>query len=370
MSCFLLVLAMVRKNASMKLSDEVIGEIRASKEGVDVVAARFGISRVSVWRIKAYGAYSESSVKMRERSEAIFRYAKRRRFLRDVNEVRADDVLAEGVFFEVDDFYDRRKMLKRLLAEEVLHHVEKRSFYCRVGTSDLKSVQEAATSYKYLCRGLCEHPVVVVDAGANIGGFSVWMADRLDMQEVVFKIFAYEPVADHHVLAKRNVHFNGFGRNIDLRRTALGAKAGRAVIYRPRKHSQKYRDSMVAPVVRDYKVERIHVLDVKKEFVKWAEQSDGGSLLVKIDTEGFEMIICKRLVQVYQAGDRSFGMRVVLEFSHDIHKDFSVFREFIDFLECVGVTELSFNKSFYQASGSFKPQCGSSASIVKFALGF
>ena len=78
-------------------------------------------------------------------------------------------------------------------------------------------------------------------AGANLGGFSVWMADKLDGQKSTVKHFAYEPVADHFAVAKQNIDFHGFNWKIKFRKLALAKHIRHDVIKHPSQYSQKYR---------------------------------------------------------------------------------------------------------------------------------
>ena len=59
--------------------DAQIGVIRSSKADPQTLAAEFGVSASAIYDIQGYRSYSESATKVRERSESVFTYAKRRR---------------------------------------------------------------------------------------------------------------------------------------------------------------------------------------------------------------------------------------------------------------------------------------------------
>ena len=270
--------------------------------------------------------------------------------------------------FSAEDTKLNKLSLKRFLQNLVLFQVGNRSFYCRPGTSDFKSASEAQSSYSFLVRNLPPGPVCVVDAGANIGGFSAWCADALGDREDKQRYFAYEPVKEHYELAKRNIMFNGLSHKIRLHMSALDRVSGNDVMRRPKKYSQNYRDSLVASVTEDYTEEAIRKLDVRSEFDVWTASLRSGYLLVKVDVEGYERIVVQRLVQTYRARKRAFQLKVVLEYSHDMLPLFSEFRAFIDFLKSKNAEDLTYNQAFYKSRGSFESKCANSASIIKFCM--
>ena len=92
--------------------------------------------------------------------------------------------------------------------------------------------------------------------------------------------------------------------------------------------------------------------------------------MVKVDVEGYEIIVVEKLLEAFKnrVKDARFCLRVVIEFSHDFHKNFSDFKNFIDFIKAHGATDLSYNKGHYKTTGVWQPQCSSSASMIKFQI--
>ncbi|HEY0638323.1 MAG TPA: FkbM family methyltransferase [Pseudonocardiaceae bacterium] len=72
---------------------------------------------------------------------------------------------------------------------------------------------------------LPEHPFVV-DVGANIGMFLLWVARRHPGAEVL----AFEPMPDSVALARRNLELHGV-TGVTLHEVALGAEAERDVVF-------------------------------------------------------------------------------------------------------------------------------------------
>ena len=69
--------------------------------------------------------------------------------------------------------------------------------------------------------------MVVLDAGANEGFYTVFMARRVGTQG---RVIAVEPSPRERARLMRNVEINGF-RNVDVRSTGLGAAPGEAVLH-------------------------------------------------------------------------------------------------------------------------------------------
>jgi len=140
-------------------------------------------------------------------------------------------------------------------------------------------------------RGLPPDPVVV-DAGANIGLFSIWLWCRYPRAV----IHCFEPEPENFELLCRNVeHFNGL-----CHRVALGSRAGTASLYVSRfsaDHSlipsRAAHHVTTVPCVRlaDY-IEENHM-----------ERVD----LLKLDVEGSELDVLKGLDQKLERVDRVIG---------------------------------------------------------------
>lgn len=72
------------------------------------------------------------------------------------------------------------------------------------------------------CYRLWSDCETVVDAGANIGMFSVWTAKRLPRA----RIFALEPCPDTFSKLQFNLHWNQLGSRVEAVQLALAAKSG------------------------------------------------------------------------------------------------------------------------------------------------
>ena len=112
----------------------------------------------------------------------------------------------------------RIKWYGDLLLEMVLGNDQSRCLY--VGGSF--EPNEFAFLDKVLRPGM-----VVVDAGANEGFYSVFMARRVGAQG---RVIAVEPSPRERARLVRNIEINGF-RNVEVRSTGLGAGPGQAVLH-------------------------------------------------------------------------------------------------------------------------------------------
>ena len=125
-----------------KLSDEEVGRIRSGKANPETLARDFKVSLQAIRDIQNYKSYNQSAAKVRERSEDIFRFAKRRRTLKTAEDLLENAKLTDEVF-SAEDTKLNKLSLKRFLQNLVLFQVGNRSFYCRPGTSDFKRMQVA-----------------------------------------------------------------------------------------------------------------------------------------------------------------------------------------------------------------------------------
>ena len=72
--------------------------------------------------------------------------------------------------------------------------------------------------------------MVCIDAGANLGYFTVLMANLAGPDG---KVVAIEPIPSTRKLLARNVAINGFGETVEIVGAALGAVAGETTLYMP-----------------------------------------------------------------------------------------------------------------------------------------
>lgn len=116
---------------------------------------------------------------------------------------------------------------------------------------------------------------IVVDVGANIGGFTLLAARRVGPTG---RVVAVEPEPENFLLLRRNVRQNGFA-NVRLIQAAVDAQAGRRTLYRsgdPAMHTllPRYADGVGVAVTTLDLVEREEDLprvDVLKIDVEGAE---------------------------------------------------------------------------------------------------
>ncbi len=145
--------------------------------------------------------------------------------------------------------------------------------------------------------------MVCLDAGANLGYYSVLMADLVGPQG---RLVAAEPFAANRRLLERNLHHHGFADRTQVVAAALGAATGQVRMVMPagepkNAHVGDVGDERVAngDYVR-FDVAEITVDDLDLPRIDFA----------KIDVEGAEWRVWQGMQKTL---DRSPGVRIVIE---------------------------------------------------------
>ncbi|MBU0569771.1 FkbM family methyltransferase [Patescibacteria group bacterium] len=98
----------------------------------------------------------------------------------------------------------------------------------RVNTFDKLAIFEVWGLKEYEVSGFEINPNdVVVDIGAHIGTFSVWVAKKAHRG----KVYSFEPDKDSYSLLKENKKINKLN-NLNLYNLAVSGKEGRAILYK------------------------------------------------------------------------------------------------------------------------------------------
>lgn len=184
------------------------------------------------------------------------------------------------------------------------------TFDCRPGTSDEKAVREVVSKGGYARRDFRPRDGERwIDAGANIGAFSVWAA------ALGAKVDAFEPDPESAELARHNVDLNGLSRYVDVHEVALTADhEGTAEFHQNTARGNVWRNSLHKKWQGG---ETITVPTIPIE--AWWHTA----FHVKLDVEGSEMPILERF-----ASQRV--NRLVFEWSFDIDPDLARFERVID----------------------------------------
>ena len=117
----------------------------------------------------------------------------------------------------------------------------------RADTTDLKAIEEVIKKRAYgstLRRGVVSPEVgeTWLDAGANIGAFSVWATGICGAKRIV----AIEPESDNLFLLQTNVHQNDLAERITILQGAVTAsQSGTGMLYLCSGEKNKYRHSLL-----------------------------------------------------------------------------------------------------------------------------
>ena len=155
-----------------------------------------------------------------------------------------------------------------------------------------------------------------------------------------------------------------------LQKKALDTFAARDTIKRPRKFTQRYRESMVKSTSSQFDKVAIDKVSVQQEFQTWYRAlSNGGCLLGKVDIEGMELKVVSKLLQCFPK-KMNFELRLVMEYSHDIFPDLERFRTFVRTLRSYGVRNLRYNKMLYNSTRKrFRARCVNACCMIRFTKG-
>lgn len=182
----------------------------------------------------------------------------------------------------LDYLFSRLLRLGRLPGYNAVRQVnlDGRSVSYRFNRGDLQSLREVLVEQVYACE-LPFVPQTVLDLGANIGLFSLWISKRFGQSQSSSKrvpwLLAVEPVAENAAMAARNLRDNSIPGEVV--QAAVGQQQGEAW-FEARAESNLGRLTPVAGT--GLRVSVIGIRDLLEHF-------PGGEVdLVKMDIEGAE----------------------------------------------------------------------------------
>jgi len=114
---------------------------------------------------------------------------------------------------------------------------------------------------------------VVVDVGANIGYYTVLLADKVGKNG---KVYAFEPDITNFEILKKNIEVNNL-KNVEIINAAVGSKAGKLKLY---KSKDNFGDHKLYG--KDKNIETVKIVKLD-DYLK-----DKKINLMKIDTQGWE----------------------------------------------------------------------------------
>ena len=170
---------------------------------------------------------------------------------------------------------------------------------------------------------------IVVDIGANIGFFTLIMANGVKKEG---KVFSFEPELENYKLLSKNVKENNL-QNIILENKAVGNKNGSAEMYLASKENNIYSQSMHR--IFSSKIVSQNSTPITIKIIKLDDFFEKLDLikkinLIKIDVEGAEFDVLKGMNKIL---DSNKDLKIIMEFSLENLQDFgSKPDEVVDFL--------------------------------------
>jgi FkbM family methyltransferase len=151
----------------------------------------------------------------------------------------------------------------------------------KIYPEDNRFIKEVIEDSEY---GFLNHYPIVVDVGANIGAFSMWIYDHAD------KIYAIEPVEENVKFLRKNVEKNNLSKII-IKQMGL---SDRSIIRKMRKSGDPKEGGWAISEAGDYEVDCRTLADfMETENIKYID-------LLKLDTEGHELNILNASYFPYQ----------------------------------------------------------------------
>ena len=170
---------------------------------------------------------------------------------------------------------------------------------------------------------------IVVDIGANIGFFTLIMANGVKKEG---KVFSFEPELENYKLLSKNVKENNL-QNIILENKAVGNKNGSTEMYLASKENNIYSQSMHR--IFSSKIVSQNSTPITIKIIKLDDFFEKLDLikkidLIKIDVEGAEFDVLKGMDKIL---DSNKDLKIIMEFSLENLQDFgSKPDEVLDFL--------------------------------------
>jgi FkbM family methyltransferase len=137
---------------------------------------------------------------------------------------------------------------------------------------------------------LVQPGMVCVDAGANIGYYTLLMADLAGPEG---RVVATEPMPATRAYLRRNVDINGFGGNTKVIAAAFGAQPGEVTLYMP---PGEPKNALICDHCPDPTWEKATVPLMRIDDLDLARVD-----FVKIDVEGAEMAVWSGMQQTVEA---------------------------------------------------------------------
>ncbi|HEY3110063.1 MAG TPA: FkbM family methyltransferase [Chloroflexota bacterium] len=125
---------------------------------------------------------------------------------------------------------------------------------------------------------------VALDLGANVGYFSIILANRVGPEG---RVYAFEPLARNADLLARSIEENRFGDRLILERAAVGERAGAGCLIEMRgglSSGTAFLDAAAAGPAEGYEAHRVPVVALD------AYPFAGRLAFVKMDVEGAELL--------------------------------------------------------------------------------
>ena len=170
---------------------------------------------------------------------------------------------------------------------------------------------------------------IVVDIGANIGFFTLIMANNVKKEG---KVFSFEPELENYKLLEKNVKENNL-ENIILENKAVGNKNGNTEMYLASQENNIYSQSMHR--IFSSKIVSQNSTPITIKIIKLDDFFEKLDLikkidLIKIDVEGAEFDVLKGMNKIL---DSNKDLKIIMEFSLENLQDFgSKPDEVVDFL--------------------------------------
>jgi FkbM family methyltransferase len=175
---------------------------------------------------------------------------------------------------------------RRIYRTYVVKFDEKTRMAVRPLGGDLAIAEEVLISRVYEKEGRPKPGDTVIDAGANIGAFSVEVGELVGPEG---RVYSFEPASSSFELLKRNIELNGLS-NVTPNRCGLGEEEGELMLNLYDQHG----GNTLLPTRNDKRrvvgKERVRIRTVDS-FVK--ESEVGRVDFLKVDTEGFELPVLK-----------------------------------------------------------------------------
>lgn len=158
------------------------------------------------------------------------------------------------------------------------------TFLVREGTWDAAIAGETLNYLRLLKERNLVTFANVIDIGGHIGSFSIHLARQA---KITGKIYALEPLKSNFDLIRKNIELNGFAEKIIPINAAASFRVGTSIL----KISSENTGGNHLSTSRSGNDEEVKTLDIAKLF----DSIEGPIDLIKIDCEGWEFPIFKRL---------------------------------------------------------------------------